>query len=431
MTGPEIDALPVGVVRVDADDRIVETNAWFRQWAGEETVGRTLCDVLIQVPDFLEGTGAVSTMMSRVGDPERAVLVARAADGDGAVLTVMDASDRYASGNRLRRLHNLADRTQIRLQLIMDASIAFAAATDEERLSAILAATAAQAYQAEESLVVLFGDDGLLHRTAGTNPLHGIFPEIAVTGRAREPDHVVKVSGDAEAEALSPELAAAMRQAGVDALIAAPLRLDGVALGMFACFFRHPRAFDDEATPLAEALAGQAAQKLDAVRLQRRLEHAAMHDETTNLPNRRALDDLAALADVSHASVIFIDLDGFKAVNDRLGHELGDEVLREVARRLQGSVRDSDVVARYGGDEFVVVCDTDADGAGEIAERLLRAVEGGYGFLTEALPIGASIGVASAGAGRGIFSVDHLIRRADQAMYVAKSRGGHQVAIAD
>ncbi|MFC8680208.1 diguanylate cyclase [Microbacterium ureisolvens] len=431
MTGPDIDALPVGVIRVDADERIVEVNAWFRRWAREEIVGCALCDVLVPVPDFLDGTGAVSTMMSRVGDPQRAVLVARAEDGDGAVLTVMDASDRYASGNRLRRLHNLADRTQIRLQLIMDASIAFAAAADEERLSAILAATAAQAYQAEESLVVLFGEDGLLHRTAGTNPLHGVFPEVAVSAKARELDHVVKVSGEEEAEALSPDLAGAMRQSGVDALIAAPLRLEGVALGMFACFFRHPRVFDDEATPLAEALAGQAAQKLDAVRLQRRLEHAAMHDETTNLPNRRALDELAALTDVSHASVIFIDLDGFKAVNDRLGHELGDEVLREVARRLQGSVRGSDVVARYGGDEFVVICDADVEGAGEVAQRLLRALEGEYGFLTESLPIGASIGVASAGAARSFLSVDHLIRRADQAMYVAKSRGGHQVAIAD
>ncbi|WP_109209146.1 MULTISPECIES: sensor domain-containing diguanylate cyclase [Microbacterium] len=431
MTGPDIDALPVGVIRVGADERIVEANAWFRRWAREEIVGCALRDVLVPVPDFLDGTGAVSTMMSRVGDPQRAVLVARAEDGDGAVLTVMDASDRYASGNRLRRLHNLADRTQIRLQLIMDASIAFAAAADEERLSAILAATAAQAYQAEESVVVLFGEDGLLHRTAGTNPLHGVFPEVAVSARARELGHVVKVSGEEEAEALSPDLAGAMRQSGVDALIAAPLRLEGVALGMFACFFRHPRVFDDEATPLAEALAGQAAQKLDAVRLQRRLEHAAMHDETTNLPNRRALDELAALTDVSHASVIFIDLDGFKAVNDRLGHELGDEVLREVARRLQGSVRGSDVVARYGGDEFVVICDADAEGAAEVAQRLLRALEGEYGFLTESLPIGASIGVASAGAARSILSVDHLIRRADQAMYVAKSRGGHQVAIAD
>lgn len=219
-----------------------------------------------------------------------------------------------------------------------------------------------------------------------------------------------------------------MRESGVSAFIAAPLRLDDRDAGMFACFFRHPRAFDDEATPLAEALAGQAAQKLATLRLQRRLQHAAMHDETTDLPNRRALEELAALNDLAHTTVIFIDLDGFKSVNDHLGHERGDEVLREVARRLQANVRENDVVARYGGDEFVVVCDADEAHAIEIAERLRDAVQAEYRFLPSSLPIAASIGIATA-AGRPVaHTVDRLIRLADQAMYVAKSRGGNRVA---
>ncbi|WP_426322055.1 diguanylate cyclase [Microbacterium sp. E-13] len=430
MSGAEIDALPAGVVRLDADDRIVTSNAWFRNWAGREPVGLPLSDLLVPVTDFLDGV-TNSRMMASPDDPDQALLVVRCGNGDGTLLTLVDASDRLASGNRLRRLHSLADRTQTRLQLIMDASIAFATATSDERLSTILAATAAQAYQAEESLVMLYDDDGLLQRTAGTNPFDEAFPAASVSNPVRDLHDVIKVSGLAEAERLSPAVAAAMRQSHVDAFIAAPLHLEGVPLGIYACFFRHPRVFDEEASPLAEALAGQASQKLAALRLQQRLEHAAMHDEITDLPNRRSLDELAALRDLSHAAVIFIDLDGFKAVNDRLGHEIGDAVLREVARRLQANVRDTDVVARYGGDEFVVVCDVDPQGAVEIAERLRTAVEQEYGFLTESLPIGASIGIAQSGDGWSAASVDHLIRRADQAMYAAKNRGGNRVTIAE
>ena len=434
MSGLQIDALPVGVVRVDRQERIVEANGWFRRWLADEgdPIGRRINEVLVPVPDFLEGAGLSSKMMSPPGHPERAVLVTRAEDDDGAVLTVMDAADRYESGTRLRSMHGLADRTQSRLQLIMDASVAFAAATTEERLSRILADTAAEAYRAEESVVMLFAENGVLRRTAGTNPFEHVIPEFTISARARELREVVKITDEAVAERLSPSLAAAMRHTGVQAVIAAPLHLEGASLGLFACFFHHARVFDDEASPLAEALAGQAAQKLATVRLERRLQHAAMHDEITDLPNRRSLEDLPSLSEHTPASVVFIDLDGFKEVNDTLGHDRGDEVLREVARRLQENLREGDVVARYGGDEFVVVCGADAADAVEIAERLREAVGGEeYPFLPETLPIAASIGVATARVGDGLLNVDRLIRRADQAMYAAKNSGGNRVAIAD
>lgn len=428
MSGPDIDALPIGVLVLDENDRVVQSNVWFCRWIGVDPTGRALDELLVVVPDFLDETSSV--LMASAADPERVVMVLREPHGDGAVLTAVEASDRYASGKRLRRMHSLADRTQVRLQLIMDAAIAFGSATDEERLSQILAVTAARAYQAEESVVMLFGEDGRLHRTAGTNPFQDAIPESVVSSATLGRHQVVKVSGDHEADQLSPVVSAAMRKSGVCAFLAAPLHVDGTVAGMFACFFRHPRVFDDEATPLAEALAGQAAQNLATIRLQRRLQHAAMHDETTNLPNRRALEELAAISDLGRTSVIFIDLDGFKSVNDRLGHELGDEVLREVARRLQASVRETDVVARYGGDEFIVLCDADEAAALEIAERLRDAVEAEYGFLTESLPIGASIGVASAAGSPGAPTVDHLIRLADQAMYLAKNSGGNRIATA-
>jgi diguanylate cyclase (GGDEF)-like protein len=428
----DADALPVGVVRLDDDDRVVAVNAWFRQWAGDPSPeGSPLDDLLVPIADFLEDVGQSSTMMAATRNPGRFALVARSSTPDGSVLTVLDSTDRYRAGDALRRSHVLADRTQNRLQLIIDAAIAFADATSEDRLAEILAVTAAQAYRAEQSVVFLVGEDGRTYQRAGENPFEGLLSASVLAAAASDLQEVVKFSGSAEAARLSPLLAEAMDATGVLALIAAPIHLDDSHLGFFACFFHHPRTFDEEAAPLAEALANQAAQKLTTERLRRRLEHAAMHDETTSLPNRRRLEQLAI--EVGHArpvSAIFIDLDGFKEVNDQLGHDRGDDVLREVAERLLRHVRDSDVVARYGGDEFVVVCDADTDAALEVAERLRQSIEEPYACLPEHMGIGASIGVATAAVPHTSFSVDRLIRSADQAMYTAKSQGGNRVALA-
>jgi len=431
MDDVDVDALPIGVVRLDAAGRVLTANAWFRRWAaGDDPIGRPIDEMLVRVPDFIDA-GAMSTMMACPQDPSRAVLVVRRDIEDGTLLTVMDASDRYEAGRELRDSRALADRTRDRLQLIIDSAIAFAATTSDEKLAEILADTVARAYRAEESVVYLVGDDGHVHLAAGVDLMQGLLPDSMVISAARQLREVVKVSGHVEATDLKPEIAVAMRSVGVQAILVAPIHLEGAAFGFFACFFRHPRAFDEEATPLAEALAGQAAQKLATDRLQRKLQHAAMHDETTDLPNRRKLEALTtALQLAQDASVIFIDLDGFKDVNDQLGHEHGDEVLREVARRLQANVRDTDVIARYGGDEFVVVCDAGTDAAIEVAERLRLAIAEPYPSLPSSMSIGASIGISTATVDDGVLSIDRLIRDADQAMYVAKGRGGNQVALA-
>jgi diguanylate cyclase (GGDEF)-like protein len=430
MDGLDIDGLPVGIVRLDSNDRVVAANAWFHRWADSGPVeGRRVEEFLVPAADFLSGAGRLSVMMASPIAEERAVFVVRSEQDGGTLLIVMDASDRYAAGHHLRESHVLADRTQSRLQLIIDASIAFAAAPSEERLGEILADTAARAYRAEEAVVFL-RDGARVRHIAGSNPFEGLLPDAMLDAATDELQRVIKVSGIAEATALSPDLARAMESSGVQALIVAPVHLEGASFGFYACFFRHPRQFDEEAAPLAEALANQAAQKLATDRLQRRLEHAAMHDETTNLPNRRRLEALTSdLQRVRQVSVIFIDLDGFKEVNDRLGHELGDQLLREVARRLESNVRESDVVARYGGDEFVVVSEADTATAAEVAERLRVAIQQPYPFLPVTLRIASSIGISTAVVDASL-SVDRLIRGADQAMYVAKGRGGNQIALA-
>jgi diguanylate cyclase (GGDEF)-like protein/PAS domain S-box-containing protein len=159
-----------------------------------------------------------------------------------------------------------------------------------------------------------------------------------------------------------------------------------------------------------------------------RLTHAATHDGLTELPNRAALvqrlDVLLAGAAPGQVSVLFIDLDNFKVVNDSLGHGVGDELLREVARRLRHVMRDTDGLARFGGDEFVVFVDGGVDPA-VVAERLRRAVQrpvtvDGHEFVTT-----ASIGFAVNSA-PGL-TADELLRDADAAMYRAKAGGRDRV----
>jgi diguanylate cyclase (GGDEF)-like protein len=127
--------------------------------------------------------------------------------------------------------------------------------------------------------------------------------------------------------------------------------------------------------------------------------------------------------------VLFIDLDGFKAVNDQLGHSVGDEILREVAARLKETIRVQDIVARYGGDEFVIVCEVAGESAAlEMAERVRARISAPYAILPPRLRIGASIGVSVRPNESASFATDQLVRAADQAMYRAKYAGGDRIA---
>ncbi len=159
-----------------------------------------------------------------------------------------------------------------------------------------------------------------------------------------------------------------------------------------------------------------------------RLTHAATHDDLTELPNRAALvkrlDTLLDGAAPGKVSVLFIDLDNFKVVNDSLGHGVGDELLREVARRLRHVMRDTDCLARFGGDEFVVFVDGGVDPA-VVAERLRRAVQRPVTIDGHELVTTASIGFAVNSA-PGL-TADELLRDADAAMYRAKAGGRDRV----
>jgi diguanylate cyclase (GGDEF)-like protein/PAS domain S-box-containing protein len=166
-----------------------------------------------------------------------------------------------------------------------------------------------------------------------------------------------------------------------------------------------------------------------------RLERQALHDELTTLPNRRLLRDrisqslARAERDRCFVAVVFLDLDRFKLINDSWGHAEGDKVLISIAERLRGVVRSSDTVARFGGDEFVVVregIESSEDVAGFLA-RLTKEVQRPMVLGDNELIVNASFGVALGGSGD---TPETLLRDADAAMYKAKAQGRSRTEIA-
>jgi diguanylate cyclase (GGDEF)-like protein len=175
---------------------------------------------------------------------------------------------------------------------------------------------------------------------------------------------------------------------------------------------------------------------LRATELTERLAHQARRDVLTGIPNRAAaLDRIGEAIDRSGrvdgtVAVLFIDLDGFKAVNDSSGHEAGDRVLVEIAERFSGSVRGGELVARLGGDEFVVIAEG-VDSVGTVvalAERLIARAEAPISLGDQSVRLSASIGVATSNIDSTPTS---LLGQADHAVYEAKRRGKAQVVCFD
>ncbi len=161
-----------------------------------------------------------------------------------------------------------------------------------------------------------------------------------------------------------------------------------------------------------------------------RLQHDAFHDALTGLPNRALLLDRLGRAVErakrragSRFAVLFCDLDGFKFVNDSLGHQTGDQVLIAVSRRLEDSIRAGDTVARLGGDEFIVLMDdfeSDKD-VFSLVDRILKELQTPFTVNGHELVMAASIGIALSGP--GCDNAEEIVRNADIAMYRAKSQG--------
>lgn len=199
-------------------------------------------------------------------------------------------------------------------------------------------------------------------------------------------------------------------------------------LGVFQAASLEPGTFGEEDVRLAEILVGHINEEIQRVRLEEELRRQAIHDPLTGLYNRRHLAE-ALEREVSRAkrygrpfAVMIVDLDNFKQVNDRYGHLGGDEVLKKVAQVLQESVRGSDLLFRYGGDEFVIVLPETDGAARRVAARLRkRLAKWAKKQGLDEVGLGLSIGVARWTPEKPL-SVEDLLRRADAALYRAKRR---------
>ena len=239
------------------------------------------------------------------------------------------------------------------------------------------------------------------------------------------------------ADTASPALTVLLRAIGSYTVVAVPLLAGDTLMGVATVSWTGAVAASlvAEASALLEGVGHQGATAMQKARLLATVRHQSQHDALTGLPNRVlfAAELHTALAegqDHTSTAVLFCDLDNFKRVNDRLGHRVGDELLRQVALRLRAEVRSGDVIGRLGGDEFaVLVTGLEGEAAAiDLARRAVDSLNLPFHLAGQDLRISASVGVAvhRGLGGRG----ERLLDEADGAMYTAKRTGRNQIALA-
>jgi len=215
----------------------------------------------------------------------------------------------------------------------------------------------------------------------------------------------------------------------IRAFIAVPMRLGTEIIGILSAQSYQPHEYTIEDQKMLEMLAGHAAIALNNANLFNKMQHMAITDSLTDVFNRRYLYEMAG-QEFSRSrrydhdlSVIMLDLDYFKNINDTHGHYFGDLALKEIAQTLQENIRESDTLGRYGGDEFsILLPETDLPQAIEIAERLRSIVaEKPLKINNISFTMTISIGISS--VNESIVDFSHLLISADMALYEAKNAG--------
>lgn len=290
----------------------------------------------------------------------------------------------------------------------------------------------------QSQLVVGFhSPDGTYHcNGAGLGPqvvehLRAAPPEKAEPGTWRETDEALLGSPHRRDQRLSAQIQVASGNRWTSVWVVDLTGASGNVTGRLCLLRAHDEPLAAAESDLLALTADLATIALERHDLQSRLSYGALHDELTGLPNRRYL--LGKLSQVfgedgARGGLLFVDLDRFKLINDSLGHEAGDNVLRETTARFRRTLRPDDIVARVGGDEFVVLCPNvvDVDDVTSVADRLVAVLAEPIDLPEGRVVVSASIGVAYVTA-----PVDpaQVLQDADLAMYEAKEQGRSRTAL--
>ena len=456
MNPPDFEKLyrhaPCGLLTTSATGIVLEVNDTFAQWLGstsEEIVGRSFTSLLDAGSQIFYETRHTHILHLQGSVKEVALTLRRADESAVPVLinsalvteegvavirsAIFDATDRLEYESELLRARRSAESSEARVRVLQDVSSLFGVSVSDEDVAQAFADVARDAFAATETAVLLSDADGFMRVVAGINPLADTVPPIDALRNT--PVEIVVHAEDAEAQ--HPVLAAGLRLARLESLSITPLMNDRERLGVLVCFFARRRVFDEHFFDLQRALGRQASQTLVRVRLQRQLHHLALHDPLTGLANRESLQRETAVALDNAAetgrpvAIVFLDVDEFKSVNDRWGHATGDAVLHELAVRLRAGVRGEDVVARIGGDEFVVLCiDADPASAAAIADRILELTRRPILLDGIAIMVSMSAGVTTYDPTLDPRPTDEqLLIRADGAMYRSKDLGKDRVTV--
>ncbi|CAN5281369.1 hypothetical protein BH11ACT3_BH11ACT3_18390 [soil metagenome] len=441
---------PFGYLVTTPEGIVIRVNETALGWLGLEkdaVVGTNFADLLDtgtrlffetrhQPVLLLKGeVGEVALVLRRADSTTMPVLansvVVSGAEGQVEVRTaLMSSSERQEYERSLLVARRAAEASEARVRLLQTSASAFIGSATETELAEHLVSSTIDTFDAASASVFLCDGDEL-RWIAGTErqPSRGGPVWLAVTS-----GQPVTIENPDDAAARYPQFVDVMREGRIDALTVIPLLDGGEAIGVLLCTFSRSRRFDEALVELQSALALQAAQVLVRQRLQAELQRLALHDPLTGLANRQLLHERAthALAAATRngrsLAMLFFDLDGFKHINDRLGHTVGDDVLRQVGERVRQAVRSIDFVSRFGGDEFVVVCeDADLSVASIVGERIRAAIDQPLDGI--ALSVTTSVGAAVVESGFSEVSVDDLLERADAAMYASKQAGRNRVTL--
>ncbi len=363
----------------------------------------------------------------------------------GAVFSARDVTERMAQQQRLER------EVAFRTALVGLTNDMLAQTLDERFYQQVLERTIELVPEAQGGSLVLLDDDGLYRFVAAAGfdldalaTLRLTPAEIGARSSSVERFSVHDTQGQ-----LTPERIEVFAQAGrlheIRATLSVPITAGGVPRGyMNLDNFNDEDAFVGDSHGIAAALTAQVGIALQRLQLERdleaerrRYERLASHDPLTGLPNRRLFQDRLeqALTQAhrrrSRVALLYVDLDGFKDVNDTLGHDAGDELLAAVAARLVAVVRAEDTVARLGGDEFaVVLLDVgQRSDASLVARKLLTAIDAPFALRGRTVLTGASVGIAVYPHDSRL--TDGLMKAADVAMYRVKQQGKGAYAFFD